>query len=63
MVCLEAIGVKNFRIASFRHDKETSVSYKNIGSVEELVKEVSRIIYKTRADYVSLRIIRLKKDE
>ena len=48
----------HFRIASFKHDQERSVSYKRVDSTYKLLQEIRRIVEKTSADYVSLRIIR-----
>ena len=50
----------HFRIASFRHDKDKPISYKKILDLLKLQQEIRRIVEKTDADYVSLRIIRDK---
>ena len=47
-----------FRIASFKADKETSLTYRKINNTESLLKHIARIIDHSNADYVSLRIIR-----
>lgn len=48
----------HFRIASFRHDKDRPTSYTKKDNLHALQQEINRIVTKTDADYVSLRIIR-----
>jgi len=49
-----------FRVAAFRHDQKTSVSYRPIKTVRGLLRHIAHLAEQTEVDYVSLRIIRSK---
>lgn len=51
-----------FRVASFRHDQKTSVSYRPFKTVTGLLRHIAHLAEKTEVDYVSLRIIRRGDD-
>lgn len=52
----------HFRICSFKHDKDRPLSYRRINDLLNLLQEIRRVVEKTDADYVSLRIIRDKPE-
>jgi len=56
-----ATKLTHFRICAFEHDKDRPISYKRIKDLLNLQSEIRRIVEKTNADYVSLRIIREKE--
>jgi len=58
---MEAEEKIHFRVASFRHDQETSVEYKKYKTLKGLKKHIEHLVEDTEVDYISLRIIR--KDE
>jgi len=51
----------HFRVCAFEHDKDKPISYKRISDLPNLKQEIGRIVEKTNADYVSLRIVREKE--
>lgn len=52
-------GRVTFRVASFRHDQETSVEYKKFLTLRGLLRHIEHLAEETVVDYVSLRIIRI----
>lgn len=50
--------IEEYRLATFRHDQRTSVSYKSFKTLKGLLRALERVIGATDIDYVSLRVIR-----